>query len=290
MLNKFFRFPFAATGDKTAVPDDIQPSGDVSYEQGYGFDYQRDPTSDPLAKNIERDKMNQLLSDITTALREYQIMGTPDFITSAQNGGVAFSYSKWAQVRYDGGSGFKIYQSNIDNNVSLPTVTPDWSEVGAFDVATYTASQAEAVAGVINDKFMTPLRVAQAVPAATDTAAGRIEIATSEEAQAFTDNSRAITPLGLKYSMLGANRSFSENGYQKLPSGLVIQWGRASVTANVDTNISLPITFPSAILFAVGSNATATTQTTRVDKVNSSTIVVFRSSTNGSVNWIAIGY
>ena len=57
---KFFRLPFATTGDKTAVLDAVDSNGNVSYSQGYGFDYQRQKT-DPAAKNIERDKMNQIL-------------------------------------------------------------------------------------------------------------------------------------------------------------------------------------------------------------------------------------
>lgn len=127
-MNKFFRFPFATTGDKTAVPDAVDSNGNVSYSQGYGFDYQRQKT-DPAAKNIERDKMNQIFYDLTTALREYQVMGTPDFITAALNGGVAFSYSLHARVRYDDGGGFKIYESKIDANTDLPTVTASWRVV-----------------------------------------------------------------------------------------------------------------------------------------------------------------
>ena len=42
-LPKFIRYPFAATGDKTSVPDDVEPSGNISYAEGYGFDYERNP-------------------------------------------------------------------------------------------------------------------------------------------------------------------------------------------------------------------------------------------------------
>ena len=40
-LPKFIRYPFAATGDKTSVPDDVEPGGNISYAEGYGFDYER---------------------------------------------------------------------------------------------------------------------------------------------------------------------------------------------------------------------------------------------------------
>lgn len=205
-LNKFFRFPFAVTGDKTPIGDATDPSGIVTYQQGYGPDYSRDPATDPLAKNIERDKMNELFYDITTAIREYQIMGTPDFITSAQNGGTAFSYSKWARVRYDNGSGFKIYQSKIDSNTDLPTVTASWDEVSSgFNFASYLATQAEAVAGTDNTKYMSPLRVSQAVPSATESTAGRLRIATAAEAQALVNDTNAMTPAKLDAALMGGN-------------------------------------------------------------------------------------
>lgn len=128
---KFFKTPFAESGDKTAVPDATQPDGSVSYDQGYGFDYQRDQDIDPLAKNVERDKQNQLFNDITAALRQYQVYAFPDFITTADNGGTAFSYSKYAVVRYDDGSGFRLYESLVDANTSLPTDFTKWKYFGA---------------------------------------------------------------------------------------------------------------------------------------------------------------
>lgn len=204
-LNKFFRFPFAVTGDKAAIPDDTQLSGDVSFEQGYGPDYARDPATDPFAKNIERDRMNQLFFDVTTALREYQIMGTPDFITSAQNGGTAFQYSKWARVRYNDGTGFKIYESKIDTNTDLPTVSASWAQVSSFDFASFLATQVEAVAGTDNTKYMSPLRVSQAVPSATESTAGRLQIATAAQAQSLVNDTTALTPAKLAAALMGGN-------------------------------------------------------------------------------------
>lgn len=45
--------------------------------------------------------------------------------------------------------------------------------------------------------------------------------------------------------------SLAASGYQKLPSGLIIQWGTVAATANPVT-VTLPITFPNAALHAVG--------------------------------------
>lgn len=66
------------------------------------------------------------------------------------------------------------------------------------------ASQAEAIAGTDNTKWMTPLRVAQAIAAlasiamATDTVAGKVELATSAETVAGVDSQRATHPAGVK--------------------------------------------------------------------------------------------
>ncbi|MES0260256.1 tail fiber assembly protein [Citrobacter portucalensis] len=124
-MENFIKTPFASIGDRDAIPDPIQSTGDVSMTTGYGFDYERDQTSDINAKNIERQKMNWLFYVITQALNEYQSLGVPDFITSALNGGAAYSYKKSAMVRYDG----TIYISLVDNNEALPTDNTKWSEL-----------------------------------------------------------------------------------------------------------------------------------------------------------------
>lgn len=120
---KFFRLPFATTGDKTAVPDAVDVDGNVSYSQGYTFDYQRQKT-DPAAKNIERDKMNQVFFDLTTAIAELQSRGVPDFITSALNGGTDYSYDLNAVVRWTDDS---LYISLAAANTDDPTDPTKWA-------------------------------------------------------------------------------------------------------------------------------------------------------------------
>ena len=119
---KFLRVAFGLSGTRAPVPDSADPSGAVSYVEGYGTDYQR-PKTDPLSKNIERDKMNQLFFDWTTAIQELQANGVPDFITSALNGGSPFSYANRAICRYTDG---KLYMSLVAANTSLPTDTSKW--------------------------------------------------------------------------------------------------------------------------------------------------------------------
>ena len=119
---KFFRIAFGLSGDKTAVPDAVDSNGYVSYTQGYGPDYARQKT-DPLSKNIERDRMNQLFYDVTNAIAELQAQCAPDFITSALNGGTAYSYAQNAIVRYSGA----LYISLVGSNTALPSDTTKWA-------------------------------------------------------------------------------------------------------------------------------------------------------------------
>lgn len=125
---KFFRIPFATSGDKTAIPDAADPGGNVSYTQGYGFDYQRAKT-DPLSKNIERDKMNDLFFDMTNELRILQSQGVPDFIDPTLNDGAPYSYSQNALVRYTDGA---VYMSLVNANTADPTDPTKWAPLSAL--------------------------------------------------------------------------------------------------------------------------------------------------------------
>lgn len=161
---KFFRIPFATSGDKTAVPDAVDVNGFVSYTAGYSFDYQRQKT-DPASKNIERDKMNEIFFDITTAIAEIQSQGIADFISTALNGGTPYSYAQNALVRYSG----ELYVSLVAANVSLPSVAANWALLpipARLQTALNTRATAGGTADAITAVF-TP--VIGALPAAPGT-------------------------------------------------------------------------------------------------------------------------
>lgn len=42
---------------------------------------------------------------------------------------------------------------------------------------------------------------------------------------------------------------FAGSGYQKLPSGLIIQWGSTTITGGASKTVTLPIAFPTAMLY-----------------------------------------
>lgn len=85
--------------------------------------------------------------------------------------------------------------------------------------------------------------------------------------------------------------SLASNGYQKLPSGLIMQWGAtANITVNTSLAITLPITFPNGFLsFVATSQNTGAAYATTVRNSNSQgTIYMFAGT--GSCHWVAIGY
>jgi len=129
--------------------------------------------------------------------------------------------------------------------------------------------------------------------AASETVAGLLEIATAAEAQSFTAN-KAIDGAKLAAAMQGANQSLAVPGYQKLPGGLIIQWGRDPAGT-----ITFPIAFPSVCLVV---NATAFDNTNvrvvaTATVINATTFLLGTYDTNPTAvrtghtcSWIAIGY
>lgn len=127
----YFKEPFAAAGDRATIPSTVQPDGSISYPDGYGVDYQLDP-SVPPGLNIGRTTFNELMFQVTTALQQYQQKGFPDFITTGDNGGTPYPYTINSTVRFsDGwaGAGFMNYYSLVDSNTADPTDNTKWGLV-----------------------------------------------------------------------------------------------------------------------------------------------------------------
>lgn len=160
MDQKFFRIPFASNGDKQAVPDDKTTDGYVSFTEGWGADYEKDMLSDAHAKAVERGAMNSMLNAITVALRQYQTDAFPEWITPANNGGTAYSYTAGVVVRHrQEGGGFVSYVSLVDNNVAEPG--KDATKWQGFIYR--RATQEEADAGEDEQLIITPPTLQQSI-------------------------------------------------------------------------------------------------------------------------------
>ncbi len=139
---KYFGIPFANAGGKTPVPAADPGTGAVSYATGWGPYYQLS-VADPNSLNIDRQQTNQMFYDVTAELKLLQEHGVPDFITSALNGGVPYSYGIGDVCRYESGGVFRVYMSRVAANVDLPTVAASWAVLRTGgDYASLSASVA----------------------------------------------------------------------------------------------------------------------------------------------------
>ncbi len=118
-----------------------------------------------------------------------------------------------------------------------------------------------------------------------------VALATAAEAQAFTAG-KIIDGAALNTALKGGNQSLATNGYQKLPGGLIVQWGFSAVTGPGYQAITFPITFPNACLSMQNSAKT----NSAVLANNYSNVVSF-SVTGATIGrddqgsyWLAIGY
>ena len=119
-----------------------------------------------------------------------------------------------------------------------------------------------------------------------------LQIAATAEAQALTNNTKTITPLRLGEAFQGPNQSLAANGYQKLPGGLIIQWGTASIAAGATVAVTLPMAFPSAncVSLANGNGTPGSTNTT-VTARSTTSISIFNGDNGATTcSWLAIGY
>lgn len=114
-MTKRFKVPFAVQGDTAQIPDTAQADGKVSYNQGFGHDYEK-AYSDPQAKDIGREQLNGLFKDITEAVGEIQLQGVASHVSGE-------TYPKGSIVYF----GSDLYISNIANNKDAPP--KNWTSI-----------------------------------------------------------------------------------------------------------------------------------------------------------------
>lgn len=157
--NNYFDTIFAQAGDVTSVPDPAQPSGSVSYDQGFPVSYSTPVGSGGL--NFPRAQHNQILKDITSALQLMQQNGAFSFITTAMNGGVnPYSYNLGAICVLDisDGNGPQIWRSTAKNNTTTPGAGGShWVPIGStsnlFDGGTSTGSANTQIVTTLQGNF-----------------------------------------------------------------------------------------------------------------------------------------
>lgn len=308
MPAKKFIIPFAATGDKTAVPNTLQPDGTVSYAQGFGPDYELDKTLDPVnAKDVPRDQTNQLYFDLTDAVGEQQLYGV------ALWGADRAPYPLNARAYHLD----KLWRSNVTNNSGVPGVA-GWDDVSAQSPDLLNTTRINvASASTVNLTTSAPATRHINITGNTaitgfTVAAGRCYFVRFAGALTLTNGASLVTQTAanintadgdtciiraisddvveiLSYVPAGGwIKSHTTNGYQKLPSGLIIQWGNGQAS-NGGSAMSWPIAFPIAAFSVVAMHiGNVPSQSGVISAVSTTTGATFYNS--GSISPVAILY
>lgn len=135
---------------------------------------------------------------------------------------------------------------------------------------------------------------------ATSAARGTVALASSAEAQSLSDATKAITPATLAAALGGANQSLSTSGYQRLPGGLVLQWGEVTCSAAGDVSVTFPAAFGSSCFAVVGTGTQPINAAVFVAASQSATGFTatcwYTSSSSGTLRgagvfrWVALGF
>ena len=167
-----------------------------------------------------------------------------------------------------------------DTNFQLNSATT--TRQGIVELAT----AAEVHAGSDATRVVTPSTL-KALTATTGRT-GLVELATSTEAIAGTDGTRVLTPSTMVAAFV---RAHSASGYQKLPGGMILQWGSGLIAPDGTTRLAFPIAFPSACVYGQAI-ATDDVRVSYSIAARETEAIYFKHSGNGNVNslWFAIGY
>jgi len=117
----------------------------------------------------------------------------------------------------------------------------------------------------------------------------RTTVASALQSQQQTSNTVLITPQRLSDAFRGSNQSLTTNGFQRLPGGLILQWG--SVVLNTTpTTFDFPTAFSSAVLTLIGSDGnSAEVAYTAWQPTSLTQFSATASGANIASKWIAIG-
>ena len=145
-----------------------------------------------------------------------------------------------------------------------------------------------------------------AIDQASTSTAGIVQLSTATNS---TATNMAATPSAVKaaYDLAVSKADLSDfaslragNGYQKLPNGLILQWGSVSIGVDSAVNITFPIAFPNAVLNAQstvnggGAIGGAAVLSSHVGSLSATgmTVAMTENGVPGAkpMYWFAIGY
>lgn len=124
------------------------------------------------------------------------------------------------------------------------------------------------------------------------------QVATAAQSRAMTANNVYLSPLQLANAFTGTNQSLTTNGFQKLPGGLIVQWGTASSPASGSSVlVNLATSYTTGHLFVTAFESSALDSTASIsygarNRTLTSFTLVNRSSTavGTQVTWLSLGF
>lgn len=198
------------------------------------------------------------------------------------------------------GTIFQCVLTHVGQDPELDTADTYWRIAFAAAGDFYTKTEADAA-------FITPSELSAYSYEKTETYTktevnNKTTVASALQAQQQTSNTTLLTPLRLADAFKGSNQSLADNGFCKLPGGLIIQWGYISAT-NPDTsqNVVFPLAFTTVFsctatfgYSGARQDYTATAEVlglgntgfaaNRQDIINSSGVIA-----TGRIYWVAFG-
>jgi len=147
-MAKYIDIPFAVNGNKTVIPD-TTTDGTVNYNDGFGADYAKPIGTDPSAKSVDRETINQALYDYGSAIQQLQENGFYPWQSTKAGG-----YDIGAAVSFNGAN----YINEVAGNTKAPNVS-GWTRYAningnntqAFKVANATnADEALSMGQLVN--------------------------------------------------------------------------------------------------------------------------------------------
>jgi hypothetical protein len=181
--------------------------------------------------------------------------------------------------------------------------TPTWSTLGT--IASQNANAVTITGGTITG--ITDLTVADGGTGASTITANSVIlgngastlsgnlVAPSTSGNVLASNGTTWNSSALS-SLSAFDKSLTANGYQKLPSGLIMQWGEsASVNQDSSVSVTFPIVFPSAcVSVVITGNKSIVTTGQGIQTVQSVSTTGFQIN-NGqdaamTFFWLAMGY
>jgi hypothetical protein len=175
--------------------------------------------------------------------------------------------------------------------------TPTWSTLGTM--AAQNSTTVAITGGTITG--ITDLAVADGGTGASTLSANAVllgngtsalqTVAPSTSGNVLTSNGTTWTSAALNF-----DKSLTTNGYQKIPGGLIIQWGiTATVPVDGSVTVTLPIAFPTAMFMATASAYNITPgggsgPSLITASYSTSSFVIRNDNTASEATWIAIGH